>query len=130
MSIASLSAKLSANIPLLLLITLLVVGVWLAYRHWRDLHEDDEPLRDIDRFAEFERGDAASLMTEAEFRRVRERLMGNEAAADRKRPGPRAGAAGPSPPNRPRESAPEAPVNDPVAPPETPEPDSREAPGN
>ena len=42
------------------------------------VHEDDEPIRDADLLADLERGDAASKMTEAEFRRVRELLIGSK----------------------------------------------------
>jgi hypothetical protein len=56
----------------------IVLGVWLSYRYWRALHEVDEPIRNEDLLAELERGGAASKMTEAELRRVRELLLGAE----------------------------------------------------
>ncbi len=51
----------------------------MVRRTWRDLHEDDDPIRNSDLLAELEKGNAASKMTEAEFRRVRELLIGVKA---------------------------------------------------
>jgi hypothetical protein len=64
---------------LVLSATAIVIGVPLAYRYWRDLHEDDEPIRKSDLLADLERGGAASKMTDDEFHRVRELLLGVDA---------------------------------------------------
>jgi len=78
MSGAVIAAKLWAYLPQIILV-LSTVAFLMAYRHWRAIHEPDEPIRDADLLADLEQGDAASKMTEAEFRRVRERLLGTEA---------------------------------------------------
>ena len=63
---------------LVLMRQLIVIGVPIAYRIYREAHEDDQPIRDADLLADLEHGDAASKMTEAEFRRVRDRLIGSK----------------------------------------------------
>jgi hypothetical protein len=78
MNVAVLGAKLWTYLPLVLLVVAILIGVRLAYGHWRDLHEDEEPLRGRDLLRDLERGDAASKMTDAELRRVRELLVGAE----------------------------------------------------
>ena len=76
MSVAVIGAKLWSYLPLVLLTISILIGVPIAYRYYREAHEDDEPIRDADLLADLEQGDAASKMTEAEFRRVRDRLLG------------------------------------------------------
>jgi hypothetical protein len=84
MSVAVIGAKLGPYLPFLLLTISIVIGVPVAYRYYRDAHEDDQPIRDADLLAELEQGDAASKMTEAEFRRVRDLLIGSK-KPDKKR---------------------------------------------
>jgi hypothetical protein len=81
MSVAVIGAKLGSYLPFLncILLTIsILIGVPVAYRTYRALREDDEPIRDADLLADLEQGDAASKMTEAEFRRVRDRLIGSQ----------------------------------------------------
>ncbi len=70
MSVAVIGAKLGSYLPFLILAISIVIGVPAAYRYYRQVREDDDPIRDADLLADLEQGDAASLMTEAEFRRV------------------------------------------------------------
>jgi hypothetical protein len=75
------AARLASYLPTVLLVVstiAIAIGVPLAYRYWRDLHEDDEPIRSEDLLADLERGGAASKMTDDEFHRVRELLLGAE----------------------------------------------------
>ena len=92
MSVAVIGAKLGSYLPFLLLTISILIGVPVAYRYYREVREDDEPIRDADLLADLEQGDAASKMTEAEFRRVRDLLNGCRNAARRetraKPPGP------------------------------------------
>ena len=83
MSGAVLALNLAAyrsTIFLMLSALVIAIGVPLAYRYWRDMHEDDEPVRNADLLSDLERGGAANKMTEDEFHRVRELLLGTEAA--------------------------------------------------
>jgi hypothetical protein len=83
MSGAVLALNLAAyrsTIFLMLSALVIAIGVPLAYRYWRDMHEDDEPIRNADLLSDLERGGAANKMTEDEFHRVRELLLGAEAA--------------------------------------------------
>jgi hypothetical protein len=82
MSVAVIGAKLWSYLPFLLLTISLLVGVPIAYRHYREVREVDEPIRDSDLLTDLEQGDAANLMTEAEFRRVRELLNGSQTQGD------------------------------------------------
>jgi hypothetical protein len=87
MSGAVIAGRLVSYLPTIFLVlsaTAIVIGVPLAYRYWRELHEDDEPIQKADLLADLERGGAASKMTEDEFHRVRELLLG--AGAARKAP--------------------------------------------
>ncbi len=77
-------AKLEWYLPVVLLTISLLIGVPVAYRTYRALREDDEPIRDADLLRELEKGDAASKMTEAEFRRVRDLLTGSQTERDSK----------------------------------------------
>jgi len=86
MSLAVIGAKLGSYLPFLLLTISLLIGVPVAYRYYREVREDDEPIRDADLLADLEQGDAASKMTEAEFRRVRDLLIGSEIQRDAKTP--------------------------------------------
>jgi hypothetical protein len=82
MSGVIIAARLTSYLPTVLLVVsaiVIVIGVPLAYRYWRDLHEDDEPIRKADLLADLERGGAASKMTEDELHRVRELLLDGEA---------------------------------------------------
>ena len=88
MSGAIIAARLTSYLPTVLLVVsaiAIAIGVPLAYRSWRDLHEDDEPIRDADLLTDLERGGAANKMTADEFHRVRELLLG--AKSGRKAPG-------------------------------------------
>ena len=78
MSVAVIGAKLGSYLPFLLLTISILIGVPVAYRIYREAHEDDQPIRDSDLLADLEDGDAASKMTEAEFRRVRDLLIGSK----------------------------------------------------
>ena len=78
MSLVVIGAKLGSYLPLVLLTICLLIGVPAAYHYYRQMREDDEPIRDADLLADLERGDAASKMTEAEFRRVRDLLIGSQ----------------------------------------------------
>jgi hypothetical protein len=83
MSVAVIAGRLVSYLPTILLVlsvTAIAVGVPLAYRYWREMQEDDEPVENADLLADLERGGAVSKMTKDEFHRVRELLLGAEAA--------------------------------------------------
>jgi hypothetical protein len=84
MSAAAIGAKVVANLPFLLLTISLLVGIPVAYRYYREAREDDDPIRNADLLADLEQGNAASKMTEAEFRRVRELLNRSKTERDPK----------------------------------------------
>jgi hypothetical protein len=91
MSGAAIMAKLGAYLPAILLV--LSAGVLvIAYRSWHDMHDTDEPIKSTDLLADLERGDAASKMTDEEFRRVRDLLLG---AGTPGKTGQRPGRCGP-----------------------------------
>jgi hypothetical protein len=92
MSVALIGAKLGSYLPFLLLTISILLGVPVAYRYYREVREDDDPIRNSDLLADLEQGDAASKMTEAEFRRVRELLVSSKTNPDAKT---RAKPAGP-----------------------------------
>jgi hypothetical protein len=99
-------------LPLMLLILAMVIGIPIAYRAWREAHEEDEPVTDDDVLSDIERAYFAGEINEAEYRRVCE-LMGRpmrpEARASRPlpdRPAPQspatdAGSSGPESPAEP-----------------------------
>jgi hypothetical protein len=81
MSGAAIAARLASNLPMILMVLSAIaigIGAPLAYRCWRDMHEDDEPVRNTDLLKDLERGGAASKMTEDELHRVRELLLGSD----------------------------------------------------
>jgi hypothetical protein len=113
MSVAVIAAKLGPYLPFLLLTASILIGVPLAYRHYRDVRGYDDSTGGSDMLTDLVRGDAASKMTDAEFRRVRELLLTDPRTANgakaRANP-PRAkldGAAAPRPEQSDMEVAPE-----------------------
>jgi hypothetical protein len=74
MSLTEIGTKLAPYMPWLFLAALLI-AVPLVYLTWRALHEDDEPAAsEADLFLALK--EARDKMTDAEFRRLRERLIG------------------------------------------------------
>ncbi len=68
-------------LPIVLLILAILIGVPVAYRLWREAHEEDEePASDADRLAQLERAFYLGQMDEEEFRRVRDSLARPKAA--------------------------------------------------
>jgi hypothetical protein len=82
MSVAIIGSRLGVYLPLVLLAVALLIGVLMVYRHRREANEDDTPASGVDRFSELKQ--AKDQMTEAEFRRVRELLIGGEGARSTK----------------------------------------------
>jgi len=79
-----------------LFVLAMLVGIPLAYRLWRETHQDDERASESEMFSDFEQAYAAGQMDEAEFRRLRDLMIGggrrNQGGA---RPGPVAPAPSP-----------------------------------
>jgi len=74
MSLTQIGARIGPYMPWLFGIAILV-GVLIFYRYYRQLHADDETApSSSDLFATLQ--GARDKMTDAEFRRVRERLVG------------------------------------------------------
>jgi hypothetical protein len=76
MNVAAITPKLWSYLPLILLTVSILVGVPLAYRLWRETHEEDEPTRGADMLSDFEQAYAAGKMDEAEFHRIRDLVIG------------------------------------------------------
>jgi hypothetical protein len=74
MSLTQIGAQVGPYMPWVYSVAILV-GVLMFYRHYRALHEDDETTTSSsDLFATLQ--EARDKMTDAEFRRVRDRLIG------------------------------------------------------
>ncbi len=73
-----------------ILVVVLLIGVPMAYRLWRKAHTEEEPADSGEMLADFEQAFAAGKMSETEFRRIRELVLGIPAAgaAGRKKAGP------------------------------------------
>jgi hypothetical protein len=113
MSITELGTKLAPYMPWLFLAALLI-AVPLVYRTWRELHEDDEPTAsEGDLFLALK--EAKDKMTDAEFRRVRERLIGakpgERPARTTPRPAPSPSPSPPPAPDQPDQPAPAEPAD-------------------
>jgi hypothetical protein len=76
MRVPEIDPRFWSYLPFILLTVALLIGVPLAFRVWRDLHADDEPAPASELFSDLERAYAEGKMTEAEFRRIREKLIG------------------------------------------------------
>jgi len=59
---------------LLLIVVLLVMSTFWAYRAWSDVHEQEEPASPDELMEAFEEARAAGELDEQEYARVRERL--------------------------------------------------------
>jgi hypothetical protein len=117
MSMAAIDPRLWNYLPLVLLTVSILVGVPLAYRLWREAHEEDEPIRGADMLSDFEQAYAAGKMDEAEFRRLRDLVIGGkEGLGGKFRTRPRRAEPGLVPPTIPDQPTP--------APPEVPPPPS------
>jgi hypothetical protein len=98
MSVAAIGPKLWSYLPLLLLVVSILVGVPMAYRLWRETHGEDEPIRGADLLSDFEQAYAAGKMDEAEFRRIRDLVIGGKGEFGGKpRKTPRRDTPGPVP---------------------------------
>jgi hypothetical protein len=62
----------------ILLALAMVIGIPIAYRSWREAHEEDDPVTDDDVLAGIEEAYAAGELDEAEFRRARALILGVE----------------------------------------------------
>jgi len=63
------------NLPLILLVLAMLVGIPMAYRLWRETQEeedDEEPVTDEDLLLEFKQAYEDGEMDAAEYQRVRE----------------------------------------------------------
>ena len=117
MNVAAIDPKVWSYLPLLLLILGILVGVPVAYRLWRETHEEDEPIRDADMLSDFEQAYVAGKMDEAEFRRIRDLVIGTQGGERRQgREEIEPGRAGPSPEDD-RRSAGQARPDEPLSPP-------------
>jgi hypothetical protein len=85
-AITDLLAPYASWILLAVSVVVIAFGVPMATRIWRDLHEEEPAISDADLFAELHRGDAASKMTDDEFRRVRTRLLGPDGGREAQPP--------------------------------------------
>lgn len=96
MRVPDIDPRFWSYLPFLLLTVALLIGVPMAYKVWRDLHADEEPALGSELFSDLERAYAEGKMTEAEFRRIREKLIGLPAkGVVRSTPvPPRSGSAG------------------------------------
>src|SRR3954452_17992926 len=72
--VGNLNVKLPPYWPSLLVVAAVAVALLMAYRLWRELHEDDEPASTYARLSEFEEAHAAGELDEDELRGVREAL--------------------------------------------------------
>jgi hypothetical protein len=94
------SPSLWTYLPIVLLAVAILIGVPVAYRLWREAHEEDEePASDDERLAQLEKAFYLGQMSEEEFRRIRESLGRPKTATPpvRKTVGPARGAESPSP---------------------------------
>jgi hypothetical protein len=121
MNVAAIDPKLWSYVPLILVTVTIAIGVPVAYRLWRETHEEEVLPRGGDLLSDFERAYAAGQMDEAEFHRIRDLLIGSKGESRSKvrtKPAHAADEAGFVPP-----SAPEMPSishgEDPPASPET-----------
>ena len=65
-----------SSLGLILFAVALLIGVPLAYRLWRETHQEEDPTRDSEMLSDFEQAYAEGKMDEAEFRRIRDLLIG------------------------------------------------------
>jgi hypothetical protein len=87
-------------LPVILLALAIVVGIPIAYRSWREAHEEDDPVTDDDVLAGIEEAYAAGELDEAEFRRARALILGIETKDTRvPRPSPTSDAGAPEDPS-------------------------------
>jgi hypothetical protein len=84
MNVAAITPKLWSYLPSILLIVSILVGVPLAYRLWRETHGDDDLPRGADMLSDFEQAYAAGKMDEAEFRRIRDLVIGAQGESGKK----------------------------------------------
>lgn len=73
---------LTAYVPLVLLIVGMAIGVPLAYRAWREAHEEGEIVTPADVLSDLEEAYVDGEIDEVEFRRIRELVLGPKAAGD------------------------------------------------
>jgi hypothetical protein len=78
MNLVAIDAKLWSYLPFLLLTVTIAIGVPVAYRLWRETHEEDALPRGGELLSDFEQAYAAGQMDEAEFRRIRDLLIGSK----------------------------------------------------
>jgi hypothetical protein len=98
------SPSLWTYLPIVLLILAIMIGVPVAYRLWREAHEEDEePASDAERLSQLEKAYYLGQMSAEEFHRVRESLAGPKTSPPpvRNPVGPDRGTEPPSPPDRP-----------------------------
>jgi hypothetical protein len=76
MSIAAIDPRLWSNLPLILLTVAIVIGVPVAYRLYRQTHEEEEPTPVSDRLWDLEQAYAEGKMSKEEIHRIRELLEG------------------------------------------------------
>jgi hypothetical protein len=65
-------------LPVILLALAMLIGVPIAYRAWKEAHEEEDPVSDDDVLAGIEEAYAAGELDEAEFRRARALILGVE----------------------------------------------------
>jgi hypothetical protein len=78
MIVAAIDPKSWSYLPVLLLTLAIAIGVPMAYRLWRDTHEEEDLPRGTDLLSDFERAYYAGQMDEAEFHRIRDLLIGSK----------------------------------------------------
>ena len=76
MKVPAIDPRFWTYLPFFLLAVAIPIGVTMAYRVWRDLHADEEPVSDTDLFSDLEKAYVEGKMSEAEFRRIRAKLIG------------------------------------------------------
>ena len=98
------SPSLWTYLPVVLLTLATLIGVPVAYRLWREAHEEDEePATDDERLAQLEKAFYLGQMSKEEFLRVRESLgLPKDATSPGRGPAPPGPEAGPTPPDEPR----------------------------
>lgn len=105
-SVVAIDPRFWSYLPLIILTTAIVIGVPVAHRLWREVHEEEEPARPSDLLTDFEQAYDEGKMNEAEFRRIREKLIGLPGKATEKiRPGPHQDEPGRSPAASPDQAA-------------------------
>jgi hypothetical protein len=78
MSVAAIDPKLWSYLPLLLLTLAIAIGVPMAYRLYRETRAEEASTRGSDPLSDFEQAYAAGKMSEAEFRRIRDLVIGEK----------------------------------------------------